>query len=400
MRFAQCGGGMYQIDVKEISKDGNDLAFRVSRNHFQQTVFWGEFKARHGWNLERFEIAWKYEGEKSEDIETLSEGELSGKEIVSVMIRSFGKGLFSMAYVPLYPSFPFPKDKLSPNNQTVEFATFLNEIGLSLKPYLPKNTISVRFDPDVEFLSPEERDEFNMGMNLVSYADRLRVKKTKVDIQPPDSTQIDLTPDEEEILSKMKNKWRYNIHLAEKKGVEIEKMNSKSLNLYEKLDTFYDLYKITAERDGIGIHPKNYYADLITHSTENEEVSLYIAIHENDYLGAIITLFTKTESIYLYGCSNNVKRNLMPNFLLQWTAMKDAKAFGSAYYDMYGMPPTDDENHPMHGLYLFKTGFGGKNIHRIGSFDVRLSPLYKIATSAENARAWYHKVFKKKIRGR
>ena len=61
---------------------------------------------------------------------------------------------------------------------------------------------------------------------------------------------------------------------------------------------------------------------------------------------------------------------------------------------------TDVENHPMHGLYLFKTGFGGKNYHRVGSYDVRLKFLYFIATLGENLRAWYHKSFKKKIRGR
>lgn len=90
----------------------------------------------------------------------------------------------------------------------------------------------------------------------------------------------------------------------------------------------------------------------------------------------------------------------MPNFLLQWTAMKDAKNYGSKYYDMYGMPPTDDPNHPMHGLYQFKTGFGGKNIHRPGTFDIPASLFYKSYSAAENLRAFWHKKILKKIRGR
>ena len=90
----------------------------------------------------------------------------------------------------------------------------------------------------------------------------------------------------------------------------------------------------------------------------------------------------------------------MPNFLLQWTAMKDAKNYGSEYYDMYGMPPTDDPNHPMHGLYLFKTGFGGKNIHRPGTFDIPTNIFYKAYSAAENLRAFWHKKVMKKIRGR
>ena len=90
----------------------------------------------------------------------------------------------------------------------------------------------------------------------------------------------------------------------------------------------------------------------------------------------------------------------MPAYLVQWTAIKDAKAFGSKIYDFYGMPPTDDENHPMHGLYLFKTGFGGAHVHRPGSFDIPLSSLYSFYTLAENARAFWNKKILKKIRGR
>ena len=170
-----------------------------------------------------------------------------------------------------------------------------------------------------------------------------------------------------------------------------------------KIDDFYKLYRITSERDGISIHPKRYYQDLMERSASQKDaplVTLYIARHGEDCLGAIITLFTKKEGVYLYGASSNVKRNFMPNFLLQWTAMKDAKEYGSSFYDLYGMPPTDDENHPMHGLYLFKTGFGGKNVHRVGSYDVRLSALYGLCTKLESFRAWWHKKFLKKIRGR
>jgi len=420
---------MFDVKVLELDKSSGG----ESLPYFQQSVFWGEFKSLHGWTLKRFEITWTFTEEVSEEVHNCSNSEnqkintYSRKENVSVMIRSFGKGLLSLAYVPLYPTLPFKctdDDKLnnaidgegialideSPvtaETQTIEFAALMNETGLALKPFLPKNTICVRFDPAVEFDSPDIRDDYKMGIKMVSFADRLKIRKSFVDIQPPDSTRIFLSGEEEEILSLMKNKWRYNIRLSEKKGVQIEKHFGSDSDFAEKLDVFYDLYRITAERDGIGIHPKSYYESLLKKSSEDRAagkdapfVTLYIAKHEEDYLGAIITLFCKDEGVYLYGCSSNVKRNLMPNFLLQWTAMKDAKAYGCPYYDMYGMPPTDDENHPMHGLYLFKTGFGGKNYHRIGSYDVRLRFLYLIATGVENIRAWYHKSFMKKIRGR
>lgn len=386
---------MFSVDVKKIENTKY-----TNSGSFLQTPFWGEFKAEQGWKNARYLLSiTPQEKMKSDSFRKSAE--------VSVLTREFGKGLlrFTLAYIPLFPSLCF--DDVPVEEQTIEFSNMLFDIAKALRSVLPKNTICIKFDPAVEFETPEERDEFDLGVKVVSFADRLKIKKNKVDIQPPDSTLIDLLPDEEKILSAMKTKWRYNVNLSARKGVEVIKITGENEELLKYLDIFYDLYKITAERDGIAIHSKKYYETLLKKSAEEIKagknvplISLYIAKHESDYLGAIITLFSKTESVYLYGCSSNVKRNLMPNFLLQWTAMKDAKAYGSKYYDMYGMPPTDNPNHPMHGLYLFKTGFGGKNIHRPGTFDVPTSLWYKPYSSAEKIRAFWHKKILKKIRGR
>ncbi|QTQ12896.1 peptidoglycan bridge formation glycyltransferase FemA/FemB family protein [Treponema parvum] len=201
------------------------------------------------------------------------------------------------------------------------------------------------------------------------------------------------------------------------------------------MDIFYDLYKTTASRDGIEIHLKSYYKDLLSLSASESnapDVRLYIAsvddgegncvadresredgrspggcncvdarLGENgkygagEPLAAIIVLFCKREAVYLYGASGNKKRNFMPSYLLQWRAINDAKKYGSAFYDLYGMPPSDDERHPMHGLYRFKTGFGGKIIHRPGSMDVPLSFLYFPYVFLEALRSFYHKKIKK-----
>ena len=207
----------------------------------------------------------------------------------------------------------------------------------------------------------------------------------------------------------MKNKWRYNVRYAEKHGVTVRAVTASSPDFQKDLDSFYELYKTTASRDGIGLHPLSYYKDLMERGAKAEKaeseaqktkITLYIASHEGEDLAAIITLFQEDEAIYLYGCSGNKKRNLMPAYLVQWTAIRDAKAYGSKIYDFYGMPPTNDENHPMHGLYLFKTGFGGAEVHRPGSFDIPLSPLYGLSTLAEKGRAFWHKKVMKKIRGR
>ncbi len=431
------------IDISDVPNNGT----------FLQTPFWCEFKANHGWSYRRFLVDYKlkvedFAGADGESGETChrSEGAGTGAEGVkpvhksfelAVLNRTFAKGMFSIAYIPMMPQLPYectpeevldqafddgadgtegsenttsviPQEIITPESQTIEFTHLLNELAFALKPYLPKNTIVIRFDPDVGFSTPEDRDMFNFGVKTVAYADRLKLRKNKVDIQPPDTTLVDLTGSEDEILAKMHQKWRYNIRLSERKGVRIHKYEGNDEVLSEKIDIFYNLTKETNARDGNSSHAKSYYKDLITRSAELRSqgkdvpvISLYIAEHEGDQIASIMTLFSHDEAIYLYGASSNNKRNLMPNHLLQWTAMKDAKAYGSRYYDMYGMPPEGkDENHPMHGLYMFKANFGGKNVHRTGSWDVPLKALYGCYSAAEKMRAFWHKKVIKKLKGR
>jgi lipid II:glycine glycyltransferase (peptidoglycan interpeptide bridge formation enzyme) len=87
----------------------------------------------------------------------------------------------------------------------------------------------------------------------------------------------------------------------------------------------------------------------------------------------------------------------MPAYALQWRAIQDAKTAGCLEYDFFGIPPVDDPNHPMYGLYRFKTGWGGTIIHRPGCWDFSCRPhLYRMYRLAEAARKWYYKTFKKK----
>lgn len=345
---------------------------------FLQSPFWATFKSRHGWKPYRFNI------KKEKDFE------------LSVLVRTFAKA-FSVAYVPLAPIF-FTESKQA-------YFEFLSLVAKELKKHLPKNTLYIRFDPPVCF-----EQDFSKK-DLLNFLKKNKIKKPTSDIQPPDTVLLDLTQSTDQILENMKSKWRYNIRLAEKKDVEVEKCG------VEKIDTFYDLYKTTSQRDGIALHSKSYYQDLFDcasqKAAESEQatsektptesvqtpmapkITLYIAKHEGTPLASIITLFWKKEAVYLYGASSNEKRNLMPAYLLQWNAIQDAKNSGCTVYDFYGIPPTDDENHPMHGLYRFKTGFGGKIVHRIGSVDVPLNFLYFPYTIAENLRLFWYKKVKK-----
>jgi lipid II:glycine glycyltransferase (peptidoglycan interpeptide bridge formation enzyme) len=211
-------------------------------------------------------------------------------------------------------------------------------------------------------------------------------KRAAADIQPPDTVLIDLTLSPQDILAAMKSKWRYNITLAGKHNVTV------SNNGEQDIDIFYRLLAETAERDGLAIHSIEYYRALFAEcqnsgAAMSPRLHLYTARHEGDTLAAIVTLFRGKQAVYLYGASANVKRNLMAPYALQWKAMQDAREYGCTQYDLFGIPPDENPHHPMAGLYRFKTGFGGRIIHRPGSWDYPCKPaLYALFSGAEHLR--------------
>ena len=356
----------------------------MQSKRFLQTKFWAEFKGRHGWKPYYFFV--KEDG-------TISTNNDEGTMLpFTVLVRSFSIKIkkLSLAYIPMSPEYT--------GGNINEYWSFLEKIALNLKSFLPKDTLFVRFDPPIDFTNLEDRDSCKNSLDVGKF----RIKKSFVDIQPPDTVLLSLDKTEDELLSNMKSKWRYNIRLATKKGVTVSKHYGSDKNFEEAFEHFYELFRQTSERDGVSFHDKEYYKDLLkTPSSEDSpKITLYLAHHEEDFLAGIITLFCPREAVYLYGASGNIKRNFMPAYLLQWTAIQDAKNANCPVYDFYGMPPTDDENHPMHGLYLFKTGFGGTIIHRPGSFDVPLSSFYGFYKKAEQLRAWWYKKAVKKLKGR
>ncbi len=344
---------------------------------FLQTEFWAQFKGNHGWTPLFFTVA---------DDNSISVAEAATENGITVLVRTFSIKLatMSIAYIPMAP-------EKEAQESDAEYADRIKRISELLKPHLPANTICIRYDFPIDYATLEEKNMHVKNFNIM---------QSNVAIQPPDTVLLQLHASEDELLANMKSKWRYNIRLAEKKGVIVEAYHSDDEGFSQAFEHFYTLFEETSKRDGVNFHAKSYYLDLLNRSSSSEpiRITLYLAKHETDYLAGIITLFCEREAVYLYGASGNIKRNYMPAYLLQWTAIKDAKKFGSPVYDFYGIPPTDDEHHPMHGLYLFKTGFGGDIIHRPGSFDIPLKPFtYHMYTMAEKLRAWFYKKAVKKI---
>ena len=266
---------------------------------FMQSAFWARFKASTGW--------------KAYSIEASPPGEGS----LTALARPLGLG-FSFCYVPHGPS--LPSDLENPR-------AFLESLAATIASHVGGRLLFVRFDLD---WSAGGEAGAALLDSLLSRRGKLR---RGAPVQVPDTTTLDIGRPEEEILAGMKPKWRYNIRLAEKKGVEVRREGA------EALEIFYSLYLETARRDGIAIHPLSYYRELFAASEREAametiprpDLSVWVARHEGKPIAAIITLFHGKRATYLYGASSGEHRNLMPAYALQWRAIEAANGAWPAW---------------------------------------------------------------------
>jgi len=232
----------------------------------------------------------------------------------------------------------------------------INEINLSV---LKKNSRAVfaRFEPNRSDWSGE-------GIKTIS-------------IQPAKTIILDLTKSESDLLAAMHPKTRYNIHLAEKKGVNIIIDNTR-------LDDFLVLMKATIERDNFFAHGADYYRALA--NFDSDFIQLILAEYEGRVIAAGLFCFCSPAAVYLHGASSNEFRNVMAPYLLQWAAINRAKSLGLKYYDFYGI---DAKKWP--GVTRFKEGFGGEEVNYAGTFDLVLRPgWYFIYRLLRSIRRTFH----------
>ena len=344
--------------------------FKPSSN-ILQSGFWACFKAEFGWKPFAFDN--------------------NGKNFL-VLCRQLS-ATYSLCYIPHGP----------------ELGDFSWEeckrIAQEIKPHLPNKCMFLRIDPQWGIAYPALGKEINNYPEIELSAPKPFLK-ANMDIQPPSTVVLNLSESEEIILSGMKAKTRYNIRLAAKKGVTVKKAGS------EELSQWYEIYKQTALRDKISIHPYKYYKRLFslaeeiktsrTKTIDSPELCLLLAEIDGRVEAGIIVAIQggkdcPGKASYLYGASSNNKRNYMPAYALQWEGIKLARNAGCVSYDFCGIPPVDNPNHPMYGLYRFKTGFGGEIIHRPGSWDFPYKKgIYNLFRKAEKARNYYYKTLKKK----
>ena len=192
----------------------------------------------------------------------------------------------------------------------------------------------------------------------------LGFRRNRFATHPRRSWVLDIRPSEAELLAGMKEKWRYNIRLAGRRGIEVREAAAP-----EDVDTFYMLYQETAARDGFFIHPKQHYADILRLYGERDAAVLLLAEYEGTPIAGLIAVRCGDVTTYMFGASSNVHRNRMPNHLLQWTAIRWAKAHGCTLYDFRAIAEVLDPNEDLYSLYTYKQGFGGYSTLALETHD-------------------------------
>lgn len=167
---------------------------------------------------------------------------------------------------------------------------------------------------------------------------------------PEDTILVNLDQSEEDILKQMKPKGRYNIKVAEKHGVEIRESRDAG--------EFFKIFKETTERDGFRGHDGKYYQSML--DCLGDKAVLYLADLDGEAIAGIIVTFYKDTAIYYFGASSSKHREAMAPYLLQWRAILDARERGCRTYDLFGVAPEGDTQHPWAGITKFKEKFGGE----------------------------------------
>jgi peptidoglycan pentaglycine glycine transferase (the first glycine) len=303
-----------------------------------QTTNWARLKNRFGWTSHR---VWMRQ-----------EGKLvAGAQI---LYRSAAVGLVKMAYIPHGP--------LADWDDEEQVTILLNQIDQSV---YERGAGILKMEP-LLWQSDAMRGKWAaicQQHNLLPHTDT---------IQPPNTVLVDLRPSPDDILAQMKQKTRYNIRLAAKKGVTVRQGG------LEDIPTFNRLMRQTGERDQFGVHTPMYYHAAFEIFEPAGQVALFLAEYEERPLAGVMVFVLGKTAAYLYGASSNEERQRMPTYAVQWAAMAWAKAQGCHRYDLWGVPDAPEaeleanfaERHDgLWGVYRFKRGFGGSIQRTIGATD-------------------------------
>lgn len=306
--------------------------------HILQSAPWGELKKTFGWEV----VYWVSQ----------AHGERIGAQI---LFRRLPLG-YRFAYIPKGPV-GIGTGSADAVLTSPAMKKFLAEVDVLCRQ---RKSIFLKIEPDILLSGVhEEQQVVPSGFNLSQHS-----------IQPLRTIVLDIGVSLEEVLARMKQKTRYNIRLAEKKGVQVRRTDS--------LETFYDLMQETGKRDRFGVHSQDYYRRAYELFRPLGACELFIAEYKGRALAAIMVFAWGQRAWYFYGASSSEHRELMPAYLVQWEAIRWAKSKGCLQYDLWGVPDVPEEllermfphrDDGLWGVYRFKRGFGGKVCRAAGPWD-------------------------------
>ncbi|MCX6017133.1 MAG: peptidoglycan bridge formation glycyltransferase FemA/FemB family protein [Chloroflexi bacterium] len=302
--------------------------------HVLQSWPWGEFKSRWGWTAQRWLL------------------EDNGPACaMQVLRRSFGP--LCMLYAT---KGPVARDVASYEHGLAR----LESLGHAQRAVWVK----VDGDPPASHSAWTAADLDAMRAHLT----QRHWHRSTEPVQFRNTMLTDLRADDEQLLARMSSKCRYNVRLAEKRGVQV-----RVIPMLEGADAeaLYAMYAETGARDGFGIRERAYYLD----AWRSMNAVGFIAEREGEALGGIVLFRHEHRAWYFYGMSRSIGREHMPNHLLQWQAMRWAREQGCDTYDWWGAPEQLVESDSMWGVYRFKQSFGAEFAEGIGAWDYTPSRL-------------------------
>lgn len=347
----------------------NLLISSLPNPHLLQSYEWGSVKARYGWT--RLFAVWGAEGRLGifndpEQISGWCSPVVAAAQILkkAVIRRGFAARL-SILYVPKGPLLDW------------ENASLRKRVLDDLRSIAHKQgAIFLKVDPDVVLGtgipgSEDDRPD-GTGQAVVSELNHAGWVYSSDQIQFRNTILLDLKASEDELLGRMKQKTRYNVRLAEKKGVTVR------VGTLEDLPLLFKIYAETSLRDGFVIRDEEYYR-LVWRTFMDQEspgCEPLIAEVDREPVAAIFLFLFARRAYYLYGMSREAHREKMPAYLLQWEAMKRARAAGCMVYDLWGAPDDFVEQDSLWGVFRFKQGLGGSVVRTLGAWDYAPNKLW------------------------
>lgn len=326
-------------------------AFDRAAVHPLQSWAWGEFRRKTGVAVERLV------GVDEKNRVTTA---------VQVTFHRLPKMPFTVGYCPRGPE------------PTKEMLEALRELGKNHR------ALFIKLEPNVvvpinEELGVRDKGKIEKVRSFLLINGCVRGRSLFTDY----SFQVDLTQSEAELLKRMKSKTRYNVRLAERKGVKIMVDNSD-----EAFREYLTLTQETTKRQGFYAHSPAYHTKMWQVLREADIAHLLKATYQGKTVVTWIVFLFNEVLYYPYGASSSEDRMVMASNLMMWKAMRLGKRNGAKLFDMWGsLGSSPDERDPWYGFHRFKEGYGGTLMEFAGSFDLVLSqPLYRLYRLAEMVR--------------